>query len=157
MSTKIKSVVDESSSYQSSMLESLHKQQQSSLNVDIKLSSGGHSVFAHSAMLTKSSTTLASVLQTPCFCSHPTDIILPPVYSPVLSDFVSLLYSGYVENISKDKVTSLVNLATQLGIQNLLSQPNSTSTRVGSDKGMGWTTTTTHPTPVKLLRHFQTT
>merc|ERR1719318_1304888 len=73
-------------------------------------------------MLTKSSTTLASVLQTPCFCSHPTDIILPPVYSPVLSDFVSLLYSGYVENISKDKVTSLVNLATQLGIQNLSSQ-----------------------------------
>ena len=60
-------------------------------------------MFAHSAMLLKSSSTLASLLQTPCFCSQPTVLILPPVYSPILSDFVSLLYSGYVENISKDK------------------------------------------------------
>ena len=32
-------------------------------------------------------------------------------------------------------------------------QPNSTSTRVGIDKVISWTTTTTP----KLLRHFQTT
>ena len=36
-------------------------------------------------------------------------------------------------------------------------QPNSTSTRVGVDKVISWTTTTTPPTPHKLLRHFQTT
>ena len=40
----------------------------------------------------------------------------------------------------------------------LLSQPNSTSTQVGIDKVISWTTTPhTPPTPVKLLRHFQTT
>ena len=122
MSTKVKSLVDESTSYHSSILESLHTQQQIGLNVDIKLSSGDHSVFAHSAMLLKSSSTLASLLQTPCFCSQPTVLILPPVYSPILSDFVSLLYSGYVENISKDKVSILVNLATELGINNLSSE-----------------------------------
>ena len=33
-------------------------------------------------------------------------------------------------------------------------QPNSTSTRVGVDKVISWTTT---PTPLQLLRHFQTT
>ena len=128
MSTKVKSLVDESTSYHSSILESLHTQQQIGLNVDIKLSSGGHSVFAHSAMLLKSSSTLASLLQNPCFCSQPTVLILPPVYSPILSHFVSLLYSGYVENISKDKVSSLVNLAAELGIHYLsseLSKPES--------------------------------
>ena len=45
----------------------------------------------------------------------------------------------------------------------VLSQPNSTSTQVGIDKVITWTTpphpTTppTHPTPLKLLRHFQAT
>ena len=37
-----------------------------------------------------------------------------------------------------------------------LSQPNSTSAQVGSDKVISQTTTTHHH-PVKLLRHFQTT
>jgi hypothetical protein len=120
MSTKVKFFPDDS--YQSSIVGSLHSQQQTGLNLDIKLLSGGHSVFIHSAMLLNSSPMLASLLRTPCFCSQPTDLILPPVYSPILSDFVSLLYLGYVADISKDKVKLLVSLATEVGIHNLSSE-----------------------------------
>ena len=120
MSTKVKFFPDDS--YQSSIVGSLHSQQQTGLNLDIKLLSGGHSVFIHSAMLLNSSPMLASLLRTPCFCSQPTDLILPPVYSPILSDFVSLLYLGYVADISKDKVKLLVSLATAVGIHNLSSE-----------------------------------
>ena len=120
MSTKVK--FSQENSYQSSIAGSLHTQQQTGLNLDLKLLSGGHSVFIHSAMLLNSSPMLASLLRTPCFCSQPTDLILPPVYSPILCDFVSLVYSGYVANISKDKVKLLLSLATEVGIHNVSSE-----------------------------------
>ena len=120
MSTKVK--FSPENSYQSSIVGSLHSQQQKGLNLDIKLISGGHTVSVHYAILLNSSSMLASLLRTPCYCSQPTVLILPPVYSPILCDFVSLLYFGYAADISKDKLKLLMSLATELGIHNLSSE-----------------------------------
>ena len=114
MCSRIKFSAAKSLSYQSSNAESLHAQQQIGLNVDIELISGRYSVFVHSAMLLKSSL-LASLLQSPpCSCSRPTVLILPPVYSSILSSFVSMLYTGYIEHISKDEARDLLGLAKEL-------------------------------------------
>ena len=49
---------------------------------------------------------------------------------------------------------SSINLSNTIVTAQPQPQPNSTSTRVGVDKVIS---TTPHPTPLKIVRHFQTT
>ena len=142
MCSRTKSSADKSLLYQPSIAESLYEQQQIGLNVDLKLISGRSSVFVHSAMLLKSDF-LASLLQSPpCSCSPHTVLVLPSVYSSILLSFVSMLYTGYIEHISKDEAKNILDLAKDLVLLNVSilesepSVPNESSTSPITKEGI---------------------
>eukprot|EP00092_Neocalanus_flemingeri_P034395 GFUD01037404.1.p1 GENE.GFUD01037404.1~~GFUD01037404.1.p1 ORF type:complete len:193 (-),score=60.20 GFUD01037404.1:170-748(-) len=108
------------SSYPTSLLQSL--QHQSGHHTDISLSSGDQTVSVSSVLLRNSSPFLSALLQSPCLCSCScslqTVVTLPTTtISSTLPSLVSLLYSGYVSNMSRDQVEQLRCLTKELGLR----------------------------------------
>ena len=102
------------SAYHSGLLKLLHKQQKEGIDVDMKLQSGKKTIAVHSVILRFGSPFLASLVGSPCSCSRPDTLILHPLYTGVLPNLVSLLYTGYSENKSKSQMKLLQNLMKSL-------------------------------------------
>ena len=107
------------SSHEFSLVKSMKQQQQAGLNVDFMLSSGGNRVFVHSCLIRNTSSLLTNLLGSSCSCSQPHAILLPSTYSTILSSFVSLMYTGIANNLAKASVTKILNLAKDLGFDNV--------------------------------------
>eukprot|EP00092_Neocalanus_flemingeri_P034394 GFUD01037403.1.p1 GENE.GFUD01037403.1~~GFUD01037403.1.p1 ORF type:complete len:510 (-),score=148.27 GFUD01037403.1:79-1608(-) len=104
------------SSYPTSLLQSL--QHQSGHHTDISLTSGDQTVPVSAVLLRNCSPFLNALLQSPCSCSQQTTVTLPATtISSTLPSLVSLLYSGYVSNMSRDQVEQLRHLTKELGLR----------------------------------------
>ena len=91
-------------------------------HTDTILYSDGQSVVMHSAFLTNSSELMRNLL-----ASSDSKVIILPSFSPVLSDFVSLVYTGRVANLGVQNSDLLTTLCTELGM--------TTTTTVNKDNG----------------------
>ena len=96
--------------YHLSLLSGLHE---ADIHTDTNLCSDGQIVSVHSAILAKCSEVFCEILD-----SMDTKLIILPGFSPILSDFVSLVYTGQVSNLTKQGVTLLTSLCAEPGFQN---------------------------------------
>ena len=79
---------------------------------DTVISSNSESVSAHTVILRNCSEMLRDLLTT----KESSQIILPPCFSSVLSDFLNILYTGSVVCYSEEDCDLLLLLCTQLGL-----------------------------------------
>ena len=93
-------------------LSLLSKIQDDQLQTDITLCSDGRSASVHSAIISKCSKFLSELLS-----SNTTKIIFLPGFYSVLFDFVTLVYTGDVENMSAKDAKLLALLCKQLGME----------------------------------------
>ena len=98
-------------SYSISLLSVLHATDE---YIDTKLCSDGNVVSVHSALLAQCSEVMRDVLD-----STGTDLIILPGFSLILSDFVSLVYTGQADNLTKQSKDLLGSLCTELGLNNI--------------------------------------
>ena len=103
---------------QSDLVSSIFQQQQLGRNVDFSLVSGDKSISVHWFVLRNSSPMLNVLLNSSCSCSKPSSLILPEYYSALLSNFVTLLYTGTV-TIAQGLVTEMKELSCMLGVSNI--------------------------------------
>ena len=99
------------SNYCTSLLSGLHKTEE---HMDISLCSDGHIVLVHSGILSQCSEVMREVLD-----FSGTNLIILPGYSPILSDFVSLVYTGQTEYLTYKNKELLGSLCTELGLHNI--------------------------------------
>merc|ERR1719186_1967188 len=78
-------------------------------------------------LLRNSSPFLNSLLQSPCPCLQSTKITLPSTPSSTPASLISLLYTGYASNISKDQVEQLRLLTKELGMMTSILSKDSDS------------------------------
>ena len=83
-------------------------------NTDLNFFSDGRTVSFHSVILRQSSDFLSHFID-----SSETNLIILPGFSQVLSNFVSLVYTGRAHNLTKLKVNLLTSLCTELGIKTI--------------------------------------
>ena len=83
-------------------------------NTDLNFFSDGRTVSFHSVILRQSSDFLSQLID-----SSETNLIILPGFSQVLSNFVSLVYTGRAHNLTKLKVNLLTSLCTELGIKTI--------------------------------------
>ena len=107
----------------------IYKQQQLGENVDFLIRSGKQKLLLQSAVVRSSSSYLRILLESSCICDQPTVLILDPSYASILDNFVSILYTGFTDNLSGDKLSSLFCLLSELGFENLLKQSSKTITK----------------------------
>ena len=109
--------------HQPSFLQLFHEQQKKGIDVDIKLQSGKESISVHSSILQLGSPFLACLLRSPCSCSRANILVVNPLYSRVLPHPVSLLDTGHSKQGSKDQISLLHSLISDLGFQNVSCEP----------------------------------
>ena len=83
-------------------------------NTDLNFFSDGRTVSFHSVILRQSSDFLSQLID-----SSETNLIILPGFSQVLSNFVSLVYTGRALNLTKLNVNLLTSLCTELGIKTI--------------------------------------
>ena len=93
-----------------SMLSELQKVQEST---DVFLHSDGKSIPMHSAILSNCSQLLADLLAS----TGESKTLILPGYSAILSDFVSLVYTGLAPGLTKQKVQLLTSYCKELDIK----------------------------------------
>ena len=115
--------------HQSDLVNSFFQQQQLGLNVDFLLVSGDKSTSVHWLVLRNSFPMLNVLLNSSCSCSEPSSLILPDCYSYILSNFVTLLYTGSV-SLAEKMVKDMKELSLMLGLANidLVEDENKTET-----------------------------
>ena len=83
-------------------------------NTDLNFFSDGRTVSFHSVILRQSSDFLSQLID-----SSETNLIILPGFSQVLSNFVSLVYTGRAHSLTKQNVNLLNSLCTELGINTI--------------------------------------
>ena len=104
--------------HQSDLVNSIFQQQQLGLDVDLSLVSGDERISVHWLVMKSSCPTLNVLLNSDCPCSKPNSLILPECYSAILSNFVTLVYTGTV-SIPQGMVTEMKELSFILGLANI--------------------------------------
>ena len=84
---------------------------QSASHTDTILYCDGRSVAVHSTIISNCSELLRNLL-----ASSESKVIILPSFSPVLADFVSLVYTGHAANLSDQDTELLSSLCTELGM-----------------------------------------
>ena len=102
----------------SDLVNSIFEQQKVGLNVDFLLESGNKRISVHLLVLRISCPMLDVFLNSNCFCSQPQSLILPDCYSHILTDLVTLLYTGS-SNIPKGMVEQMKDLLSLLGVSDI--------------------------------------
>ena len=96
-----------------------YKQQQLGENVDFIIRSGKQKFLIHTAFARFSNTYLRMLTESSCICNQPTVLILDSSFASILDNFVSILYTGFTDKLSADKLSSLMCLLSELGFDNL--------------------------------------
>ena len=97
----------------------MYKQQQMGENVDFMIKSGEQRIYVHSLFVRFCNPYLKLLLQSSCLCNQPTVLILPSLYASLLPNFVSLLYTGMTNKLSKDDLKNVKCLVRDLGFEHL--------------------------------------
>ena len=90
------------------LLSGLHK---AGAHTNMNICSDGRTVPVHSAVLAQCSEFLSDLLSL-----SETSLIILPGFSTILSDFVSLLYTGQALGLNKQEMISLSSLCEVLGL-----------------------------------------
>ena len=100
--------------YCSILLSDLHRDE---CHTDVTLCSDGSSVVVHSALLSRCSEIMNNILS-----STVVDTIILPGFSSVLSDFVSLVYTGETTTSRQEDKKLLAGLCSLLGMHTSVSR-----------------------------------
>ena len=90
------------------LLSELHKAE---AHTDVNICSDGRTVPVHSAILCQCSEFMSDLLPL-----SETNLIILPGFSTILSDFVTLLYTGQAPSLNKQEMISLTSLCEELGL-----------------------------------------
>ena len=105
-----------SSFYQKCLLEDLKPTKLSSHDNVVILSSGENSVYVHTVLLIRASKLISLWLGELCICQSNPTIILPSSPPATLDSLLTLLYTGFVSNISSYHGRHVLELAKQMGL-----------------------------------------